>query len=163
MSIQWPSILISKSSTGASEKYLMVHHTTQLRRKRNKYGAGTFPFIVYQRPYKCYKLNLKYVFLLISLQHGCNAPVLMKNCPINGLFLVQKGAFSVWKGHFGAKNVVQFQILGVWDHPFTLKKFYAPVLSVPWRRPCIELCVFSKLVCPPPPLKVRKPNAIFLV
>ena len=32
--------------------------------------------------------------------------------------------------------MVQFQILGVWDHPFTLKKFYAPVLSGPWRRPC---------------------------
>ena len=79
------------------------------------------------------------------------------------LFQSEEELFQSKKDLFGAKNVVQFQILGVWDHPFTLKKFYAPVLSVPWRRPCIELCVFSKLVCPPPPLKVRKPNSIFLV
>ena len=37
---------------------------------------------------------------------------------------------------FGAENVVQFWIFGLLDDPFTLKKFYAPVLSGPWHRPC---------------------------
>ena len=31
---------------------------------------------------------------LIS-SNGCNAPVLIKNCPMSGPFSVQKGAFSV--------------------------------------------------------------------
>ena len=32
-----------------------------------------------------------------------------------------------------------FEFLGMWDRPFTLKELYAPVLSGPWRRPC-RLC-----------------------
>ena len=53
--------------------------------------------------------------------------------------------FQSEKELYGAKNVVQFQILGVWNQPFMLRKFHAPVLSDPWRRPCNRNGIFDKI------------------
>ena len=95
-------------------------------------AAGAFAPVNFQQRVHCTRPDeeLPYKWLYFSLKMS---------------FWVHKRAFWVQKGASWCKNVVQFWIFGMWDHPFTLKKFYALVLSGPWRRPCYG-CLNAHLI-----------------